>query len=95
MPSSSLESDWLQDTLEDVARRLRHDGEDLAWCADQLEKIVVGLRSPTELEGRSCPRPAAAAKADRSPVVPFLAVAATGAGTAWLLQTFLRRRNAK
>ncbi len=92
MNSSDVESDWLQDTLEDVARRLRHDGEDLAWCADQLEKIVVGLRSPTELEGRSRPRPAAP---DGSPGMPLLAIAATGAGAAWLLQSFLVRRNAK
>jgi hypothetical protein len=53
MPRSPLEADWLQDTLEDVARRLRHDAEDLAWCADQLENIVAGLRLPDDAVMRS------------------------------------------
>jgi hypothetical protein len=72
MPRSPLEADWLQDTLEDVARRLRHDGEDLAWCAEQLEKIVIGLRYPDDAVASSRPNASnIAAETTRSADLPL------------------------
>jgi hypothetical protein len=53
MTSSDIKADWLQDTLQDVAERLRGNSEDLARCAGQLERIVGDLRSPDEAV---CPR---------------------------------------
>lgn len=47
MTSSDVEADWLQDTLADVARRLRRSGitkGQLAECASILEWIVSDLR---------------------------------------------------
>lgn len=58
MANSSLESDWLQDTLTDVAGRLRRSSDELTRCAQQLEQIVTDLQSPEEAFVR--PRPAAA-----------------------------------
>jgi hypothetical protein len=48
MPRSPLDSDWLLDTLDEVARQLRQSGEGLARCAQQLERIVTDLQSPEE-----------------------------------------------
>jgi hypothetical protein len=47
MPPSDVEADWLQDTLTDVARRLRRSGitqGQLSDCASILERIVSDLR---------------------------------------------------
>ena len=48
-----VEADWLQDTLADVARRLRRPGvsaAQLAECAAILERIVGDLRGAPPLE---------------------------------------------
>ena len=51
MTHSDVEADWLQDTLTDVARRLRRPGVtegQLSECASILERIVSDLRgTPT------------------------------------------------
>lgn len=47
MTHPDVEADWLQDTLADVARRLRRSGvsaAQLAECASILERIVGDLR---------------------------------------------------
>ena len=47
MTNPDVEADWLQDTLADVARRLRRPGvsvAQLAECASILERIVCDLR---------------------------------------------------
>jgi hypothetical protein len=47
MTSPDVEADWLQDTLADVARRLRSSGisrRQLTECASILERIVSDLR---------------------------------------------------
>jgi hypothetical protein len=47
MSQSDVEADWLQDTLADVARRLRRSGVtkgQLSECASILERIVSDLR---------------------------------------------------
>ena len=47
MTNPDVEADWLQDTLADVARRLRRPGvsaAQLAECAAILERIVGDLR---------------------------------------------------
>ena len=51
MEDRNLDSDWLQDTLLDVAGRLCQPDvspTDLARCATQLERIVADLRTPIE-----------------------------------------------
>jgi hypothetical protein len=50
-----IEADWLQETLADVARRLRRpgvSGDELAKCASILERIVGDLRG-TPMESSS------------------------------------------
>ncbi|BBO31102.1 hypothetical protein [Lacipirellula parvula] len=47
MIDPDVEADWLQDTLTDVARRMRRPGAnaaELAECATVLEWIVADLR---------------------------------------------------
>lgn len=47
MVQADVEADWLQDTLADVARRLRRSGitkGQLSECASILERIVSDLR---------------------------------------------------
>lgn len=47
MTSPDVEADWLQDTLAEVARRLRRSGitkRQLSECASILERIVSDLR---------------------------------------------------
>lgn len=47
MTNPDVEADWLQDTLADVARRLRQPNvgsAQLAECASILERIVGDLR---------------------------------------------------
>jgi len=51
--SPDVEADWLQDTLADVARRLRRPGvsaAQLAECAAILERIIGDLRGTPPLE---------------------------------------------
>ena len=53
MTNPDVEADWLQDTLADVARRLRRPGvsaAQLAECASILERIVGDLRGTPPLE---------------------------------------------
>ncbi len=72
MPRSPLEADWLQDTLAEVAQRLRRSCEDHAKCAEQLEEIVADLRLPdgAVIRPRS-PDPGAAAEVTRSAGPPL------------------------
>lgn len=54
MTNPDIEADWLQDTLADVARRLRRPGvsaAQLAECAANLERIVGDLRGTPPPEG--------------------------------------------
>jgi len=56
--SHDVEADWLQDTLADVARRLRRPGvsaAQLAECASVLERIVGDLRGTPALERSPVP----------------------------------------
>ncbi len=72
MQSSSFESDWLQDTLTEIARRLRQSCEDHARCAEQLEQIVADLRLPEGVVIRPrSPDPGAAAEATRAASPPL------------------------
>jgi hypothetical protein len=53
MKTPDVEADWLQDTLADVARRLRRPGvsaAQLAECASILERIIGDLRGAPLLE---------------------------------------------
>lgn len=58
MTSPDVEADWLQDTLADVARRLRRSGitkRQLSECASILERIVCDLRGTPITEMPSVP----------------------------------------
>jgi hypothetical protein len=51
MGADDVRSDWLTEKLREIAARLLQadvSEEDLAWCADQLQRIVADLRSPEE-----------------------------------------------
>ena len=53
MKTPDVEADWLQDTLADVARRLRRSGVtkwQLSECASILERIVSDLRGTSTPE---------------------------------------------
>ena len=53
MIDPDVEADWLQDTLTDVARKIRQPGvsaAQLAECASVLERIVGDLRGTPPLE---------------------------------------------
>ena len=53
MTNPDVVADWLQDTLADVARRLRRPGvsaAQLAECAAILERIIGDLRGTPPLE---------------------------------------------
>lgn len=58
MTSPDVEADWLQDTLADVASRLRRSGVtkgQLAECAAILERIVGDLRGTSMPEMPTSP----------------------------------------
>lgn len=58
MPPSNVEADWLQDSLADVARRLRRSGitqGQLSECASILERIVSDLRGTPMPESPTVP----------------------------------------
>jgi hypothetical protein len=46
MSQSSIESDWLQDTLAEIAGQLRQSSADHTRCAEQLEQMVADLQLP-------------------------------------------------
>ncbi|WP_428307967.1 hypothetical protein [Lacipirellula sp.] len=53
MIDPDVEADWLQDTLADVARKIRQPGVNtaqLADCASVLERIVGDLRGTPPVE---------------------------------------------
>lgn len=53
MIGPDIEADWLQDTLTDVARKIRQPGVSpvqLTECASVLERIVGDLRGTSPLE---------------------------------------------
>ncbi|MBA3481436.1 MAG: hypothetical protein H0T51_06435 [Pirellulales bacterium] len=69
MSRSSVESDWLRDTLAEIARRLRRSCEDHACCAAQLEQIVADLQLPDGVVIRPrSPQPTAAVEPNSSPL---------------------------
>ena len=93
-----VRSDWLQHTLREAARRLRRPdvaSDDLAWCANQLERIVDDLQSPTEFEGgHNAEVIAAAATEQPQPAWVRPAVAtAIGVGLVYIVRRLLFRRD--
>lgn len=81
MTNPDVEADWLQDTLADVARRLRRPGvsaAQLTECASILERIVGDLRRE--------PTPQASMGADKSNAVKWWMLAAGGLGVYLLLR---------
>lgn len=86
MTSSDVEADWLPDTLREVARRLRRPGvdvDDLAWCADQLERIVADLQ----------PTPVKFHDAGRLRWGRLLGIAAVCVATVWILRWMFSGRD--